>query len=169
MSSERTAVRLVPLTKAHWPEVRRIYVEGLATGKASFETEVPDWPTWNAGHLAAARLVALRGAEILGWAALMPVSARACFRGVAEVSVYVAEAARGLGVGRVLLEGLVHDSEAAGIWSLWSSIHVDNAASLVLHQRAGFRVIGRRERIAQRGGVWTDTINLERRSGTVGV
>jgi len=152
-----------------WPAVRRIYAEGIDTGRASFETEIPDWPAWNAGHLAECRLVAERNGAIVGWAALMPVSARACFRGVAEVSLYVAEAARGTGVGRALLEALIPASEAQGIWTLWSSIHTDNPASLALHQRCGFRMIGRRERIALRDGVWTDTFNLERRSAVVGV
>jgi phosphinothricin acetyltransferase len=152
-----------------WPAVRQIYAEGLTTGTASFETEIPDWPNWNAGHLAECRLVAERNGAMVGWAALMPVSARACFRGVAEVSLYVAEAARGLGVGRALLDALIPASEAHGIWTLWSSIHTDNPASLALHQRCGFRMIGRRERIALRGGVWTDTFNLERRSAVVGV
>jgi phosphinothricin acetyltransferase len=152
-----------------WPEVRRIYAEGLATGTASFETEVPEWPAWNAGHLAAGRFVARRDGKIAGWAALMPVSARACFRGVAEVSVYVGADARGAGVGRALLEALIPASEAEGIWTLWSSIHTDNQASVALHERCGFRMIGRRERIAKRGGVWADTWNMERRSAIVGV
>lgn len=157
------------MTRGDWPEVRRIYAEGIATGTASFETEVPDWPAWNAGHLPGCRLVAERSGSVAGWAALMPVSARACFRGVAEVSVYVATAARGAGVGRALLEALIPASEADGIWTLWSSIHADNRASLALHERCGFRMIGRRERIAKRGGAWADTWNMERRSAIVGV
>ncbi len=156
------------MTRSDWPEVRRIYAEGIATGTASFETEEPDWTAWDAGHLPESRLVAERNGEMAGWAALMPVSTRACFRGVAEVSVYVSAAARGAGVGRALLEALIPASEAAGIWTLWSSIHTDNPASLALHQRCGFRMIGRRERIALRGGVWTDTFNMERRSAVVG-
>ncbi|HEU5218287.1 MAG TPA: GNAT family N-acetyltransferase [Gemmatimonadales bacterium] len=158
-----------PMTPADWPAVRRIYAEGLAAGNASFETEVPDWSAWNAGHLPGARLVAEPDGEVVGWAALMPVSARACFRGVAEVSVYVARAARGAGVGRALLDSLIAASETEGIWTLWSSIHTDNPASVALHARCGFRMIGRRERIALRAGVWTDTYNMERRSGVVGV
>lgn len=157
------------MTQDDWPAVRRIYAEGIATGKASFEIEVPEWPAWNAGHLASCRLVAERTGEVAGWAALMPVSTRACFGGVAEVSVYVADSARGAGVGQALLDALVTASETEGIWTLWSSIHTDNAASLALHQRCGFRMIGRRERIALRAGVWTDTWNMERRSAIVGV
>ena len=157
------------MTPDDWPQVRQIYAEGLATGMASFETEVPDWSGWDTGHLRRCRLVAERDGEVAGWAALMPVSARACFRGVAEVSVYVADAVRGAGVGRALLEALIPASEAEGIWTLWSSIHTDNEASVSLHQRCGFRMIGRRERIALRGGIWTDTFNMERRSTVVGV
>lgn len=163
------AITIRPMAPGDWPAVQRIYLEGLATGKASFETEVPDWPAWNAGHLPGCRLVAERDGEIAGWAALMPVSTRACFRGVAEVSVYVAADHRGAGVGLALLQALVPASEADGIWTLWSSIHTDNPASVALHERCGFRMIGRRERIALRGGLWTDTFNMERRSAVVGV
>lgn len=163
------AISLRPMTPGDWPAVRRIYAEGIATGKASFETGIPDWPAWDADHLRGGRLVAERIGEIAGWAALMPVSARACYRGVAEVSVYVAGAARGAGVGRALLEALIAASEAVDIWTLWSSIHTDNPASVALHRRCGFRMIGRREKIALRDGVWTDTYNMERRSGVVGV
>lgn len=152
-----------------WPQVRRIYEEGIATGKATFDTEVPDWAEWDAGHLREARLVAEGAGKVLGWAALMPASSRACYRGVAEVSVYVAEAARGQGVGGGLLAALIPESEAAGIWTLFASTHADNAPSRAVHERAGFRVIGRRERIAQRNGGWTDTIVLERRSRVAGV
>jgi L-amino acid N-acyltransferase YncA len=163
------AISIRAMTPNDWPAVQRIYAEGLATGKASFETEVPDWPAWNAGHLACCRLVAERNGAVAGWAALMPVSARACFRGVAEVSVYVAGDHRGEGIGLALLQALVPASEAEGIWTLWSSIHTDNTASVALHERCGFRMIGRRERIAQRGGSWADTFNMERRSAIVGV
>ena len=163
------SISIRAMTPEDWPEVRRIYAEGLATGTASFETEVPEWPEWTAGHLADCRLIAERDGKVAGWAALMPVSARACFRGVAEVSVYVGAEARGTGAGRALLTALIPASEAAGIWTLWSSIHTDNAASIALHEQCGFRMIGRRERIALRGGVWTDTFNMERRSAVAGV
>ncbi len=162
------ALAIAPLRAEDWPAVRRIYAEGMATGRATFETEVPDWPAFDAGHLAAGRLVAREGDGIAGWVALMPVSSRACYRGVAEVSVYVAAAAQGRGVGRALLEAAIAASEAAGIWTLFSSVHADNPASLRLHRRAGFRLVGRRERIARRADGWVDTLILERRSATVG-
>ena len=152
------------MTPADWPAVREIFRAGMETGIASFEIEVPDWERWDAAHLAAPRLVARRDGAVAGWAALSPVSARWCYRGVAEVSVYVAEAARGAGVGRALLEELVSCSESAGVWTLQSIVFAENAASLALHARCGFRVVGRRERIAERDGVWRDTILLERRS-----
>lgn len=158
-----------PMQPADWPAVRRIYAEGIATGRATFDTEIPDWEAWNAGHLARPRLVARQDREVVGWAALGPVSPRPCYRGVAEVSIYVAGAAQGRGAGRMLLEALVTGSEAAGIWTLHSSIHADNSVSVRLHQRAGFRLVGRRERIARRADGWADTIIMERRSGVVGL
>jgi len=158
-----------PLLPEHWRAVRQIYAEGLATGRATFDTEIPEWEVWDAGHLAAPRLVARDGGEVVGWAALGPVSSRPCYRGVAEVSIYVAGAAQGQGAGRLLLEALITASEAAGIWTLHSSIHADNGVSVRLHQHAGFRVVGRRERIARRADGWTDTIIMERRSSVVGV
>ena len=158
-----------PMQPADWPAVRRIYAEGIATGRATFDTEIPDWEVWNAGHLARPRLVARQEGEVVGWAALGPVSSRPCYRGVAEVSIYVAGAAQGRGAGRMLLEALVTGSEAAGIWTLHSSIHADNSVSVRLHQRAGFRLVGRRERIARRADGWADTIIMERRSSVVGL
>jgi phosphinothricin acetyltransferase len=153
----------------HWRAVRRIFAEGMATGRATFDTEIPEWEVWDAGHLAAPRLVAREDGEIVGWAALGPVSSRPCYRGVAEVSIYVAGAAQGRGAGRRLLEALVTASETAGIWTLHASIHADNDMSVRLHQRAGFRVVGRRERIARRADGWADTIIMERRSRVVGL
>ena len=158
-----------PMHPADWPAVRRIYAEGIATGRATFDTEIPDWEGWDAGHLAAPRLVAREDGAVVGWAALGPVSSRPCYRGVAEVSIYVAGSAQGRGAGRLLLEALVTGSEEAGIWTLHSSIHADNSASVRLHQRAGFRVVGRRERIARRADGWADTIIMERRSSVVGL
>jgi L-amino acid N-acyltransferase YncA len=160
---------IAPMDPAHWPAVRRIYEEGMATGMATFETEAPDWAAWDAGHLAIPRLVARLGGEVAGWAALLPVSGRVCYRGVAEVSVYVAATARGFGVGRALLASLIPSSEAAGLWTLFSSIHSDNTASLALHAACGFRTVGRRERIARRADGWCDTIIMERRSDVVGI
>jgi len=154
---------------ADWPAVRRIYAEGISTGRATFDTEIPAWEVWDAGHLPAPRLVAKEDAQVVGWAALGPVSARPCYRGVAEVSIYVAGAAQGRGAGGALLDALVAASEPAGIWTLHSSIHADNSVSLRLHLRAGFRVVGRRERIARRADGWADTVILERRSAVVGL
>jgi len=161
-----TISRMLP---TDWPAVSRIYAEGLARGTATFDTEIPEWPVWDAGHLASPRLVARVGDAVIGWAALSPVSARACYRGVAEVTIYVADAAQGQGVGRALMEALIAASEQAGLWTLHSSIHADNRTSIALHERCGFRVVGRRERIARRADGWADTIIMERRSAVVGV
>jgi L-amino acid N-acyltransferase YncA len=149
-----------------WPDVARIFEEGIRTGDASFETEVPAWEAWDAGHLAEHRLVVtLDGdGDVVGWAALSPVSERACYAGVAEHSIYVAERVRGLGFGRQLLAALVESSEAAGIWTLQSGIFPENAASLALHAALGFRVVGVRERLGRLHGAWRDVLLLERRS-----
>ena len=163
----KTKTRITPLTPDDWPAVRAIYAEGIATGQATFETAVPDWAAWDAARMACCRLVARRGAALVGWATLGPVSSRPVYGGVAEVSVYVAAAARGLGVGRALLAALVAASEADGIWTLQAGIFPENAASLALHVACGFRVVGRRERIAQHHGLWRDTLLLERRSGVL--
>jgi L-amino acid N-acyltransferase YncA len=149
-----------------WPVVARIYEEGIATGDATFETAVPSWEAWDAAH-GPVRLVAEHRDEVVGWAALAPVSRRPAYAGVAEVSVYVAAAARGAGVGRGLLAALVEASEPAGYWTLQAGVFPNNTASLALHAAAGFRVVGRRERIGARDGVWRDVILLERRSATV--
>jgi len=156
------------LTPADWPQVRAIYVEGIATGQATFETEAPSWAQWDAGHLPTCRLVARRSDVVLGWAALSPVSRRLCYAGVAEVSVYVGAAHRGAGVGRQLLRALVDESERYGLWTLQGAMFAENAASLRLLTNCGFRVVGRRERVAQLHGVWIDTILTERRSAVVG-
>ena len=164
-----------PLTAAHWPQVQAIYAEGIATGHATFTTELPTWEDWDASHLAAARLVAVAPtngpgtANVLGWAALSPVSGRCVYAGVAEVSVYIAASARGQGVGRALLAALVAAAETEGIWTLQASIFPENTASLALHERHGFRVVGHRERIGQLHGQWRDTLLLERRSSVVGI
>lgn len=149
-----------------WPAVRTIYLDGIAGGNATFETDAPPWETWDAKHLAIPRLV-FRDVDVLGWAALTHVSARACYAGVCEVSVYVAGSARGRGIGGRLLRELVVRSEANGIWMLQASIFPENEASVHIHLNEGFRVVGRRERIAQLRGVWRDTLLLERRSTLV--
>lgn len=151
-----------------WPAVEQIYAAGIATGHATFETATPAWAEWDAAHLATPRLVADEGGVAVGWAALSPASRRAVYRGVAEVSVYVAPEAWGRGVGRLLLDALVQASEEAGLWTLQASVFAGNHASLKLHEQAGFRRVGVRERIAQRDGRWHDTVILERRSAVVG-
>ncbi len=153
---------------ADWPAVRAIYEEGLATGHASFETAAPERADWDAAHHLAPRLVARDGSgRVAGWAALSPVSKRPVYRGVAEVSIYVGAAARGRGVGRALLDALVLSAEAAGFWTLQSSVWTENTHSLALHRACGFRLVGRRVRIGERLGVWHDTLILERRSAVL--
>lgn len=153
----------------HWPRVREIYLEGVATGHATFETEAPEWERWDSSHLPFARLVALaQDRRAAGWAALGPVSSRKVYAGVAEVSVYVGVEFRGAGAGRALLEALVGESEAGGVWTLQASVFPENAASVALHLACGFREVGRRERIGKLKGVWRDTVLLERRSRVVG-
>ena len=157
------------MTAGHWQAVRAIYLEGIATGDATFETEAPTWEAWDAAHLTFARLVARTGNYVIGWAALSPVSQRKVYAGVAEVSVYVAANSRERGVGRALLDGLIQESEQNGIWTLQAAVFPENAATIALHERCGFREVGRRERISKVNGIWRDTILLERRSKTVGV
>jgi L-amino acid N-acyltransferase YncA len=147
-----------------WPEVVRIYEEGMLTGNATFETELPSWEAWDDAHLAAHRLVVTLDDEVVGWAALSPYSDRECYRGVAEESIYVAERARGLGLGRRLLGALIASAEAAGIWTLQAGIFPENEASIALHVTLGFRVVGVRERLGRSRGVWRDVVLLERRS-----
>jgi L-amino acid N-acyltransferase YncA len=149
---------------ADWPQVAAIYAEGIATLNATFETEVPSWAEWEATHLPAHRLVAELDGDLVGWAALSPVSARACYAGVAEDSVYIAEKARGRGMGTNLLRTLIAGAEKAGFWTIQTSIFPENVASIELHRRCGFRVVGTRERIAKLDGAWRDTVLLERRS-----
>ena len=146
-----------------WPAVAEIYWDGMRDGLATFETEVPSWEAWDAAHLPGHRVVAVEDERVLGWAALAPVSSRRCYRGVVENSIYVAEAARGRGVGRTLLENLVAGAKADGIWTIQCSLFPENRASVALHERCGFRIVGTRERIAKRDGIWRDTILLEKR------
>jgi len=156
------------MTPEDWLSVRAIYIEGIATGNATFEREAPEWERWDAGHLPVCRLVARTGASILGWAALSRVSSRAVYAGVAEVSVYVAEAARGGGIGSALLNALIEESERNGIWTLQAAIFPENRASLKIHERAGFRVVGIRERLGAMDGRWRDVVLMERRSKVAG-
>ena len=151
------------MSSSDWTAVARIYAAGLATGLATFETEVPSWETWDAAHLEAPRLVAEDCREVVGWIAVSRVSRRPAYRGVVEHSVYVAQAARGRGVGRALLDGLLAAAPAHGIWTIQTSVLDTNEASLRLHEAAGFRVVGRRERIGRLAGEWRDTLLLEHR------
>jgi L-amino acid N-acyltransferase YncA len=153
---------------ADWHEVRRIYLEGLATGQATFEVDAPAWPEWDEGHLKHSRLVAREEASVTAWAALAPVSRRPCYAGVAELSLYVTSGRRGRGVGTALLRAVIQASERNGIWSLHGSTFPENTASIQMQLSCGFRIVGRRERIAQLRGVWRDTVITERRSKVAG-
>jgi L-amino acid N-acyltransferase YncA len=163
-----SGVAVRALQQEDWPAVRAIYEDGIRSGQATFETETPSWEAWDAAH-SELRLVAERDGSVVGWAALSPVSDRCCYQGVGEVSVYVAEVARGGGVGRALLEQLVERSEDAGYWTLNAGMFPENEASRRLHKSCGFREVGVRDRLGQLGGVWRDVLLLERRSTQVGV
>jgi L-amino acid N-acyltransferase YncA len=156
-------VEVRALVPEDYPAVAAIFAEGVATGLATFETDAPSWAQWDAAHLAEHRLVAELDGEIVGWAAVVPYSRRAVYRGVAEESVYVAERARGRGVGRVLLSALIESARAGGLWTLQAGIFPENEPSLALHRSLGFREVGVRERIGQLGGAWRDVVVLELR------
>lgn len=173
---------IMPMPPDLWPAVREIYRQGIATGNATFETELPEWEKWDGNHRKDCRLVALEpfgkdgefvirleDVTVIGWAALSLVSGRQVYRGVAEVSVYVAAAARGRGVGKALLRALVGESERNGIWTLQAGIFPENTASISLHKSCGFREVGVRRRIGKLGDVWRDVLLLERRSTNVGI
>jgi L-amino acid N-acyltransferase YncA len=157
------ALELRALTADDWPAVADIYWEGMRSGLATFETEVPSWDEWDGSHLPEHRLVAELEGEVAGWAALAPASSRRCYAGVAENSVYVADHARGRGVGRTLLQALIGRARRSGIWTIQTAIFPENRASLALHERCGFRVVGTRERIGKRDGIWRDTVFMELR------
>jgi L-amino acid N-acyltransferase YncA len=156
------------MRESDWEQVRSIFLEGIATGDATFETDAPPWGKWDASHLPYCRLVARSGDAVMGWAALSPVSSRCVYGGVAEVSVYIGKKYRGLGLGRDLLTALIADSEENGLWTLQAGVFPENKSSIDLHKRCGFREVGRRERIGRMDGRWRDTVLLERRSATVG-
>jgi phosphinothricin acetyltransferase len=151
-----------------WPEVRRIFLEGIATGHATFERDAPEWDFWDRVHLSRCRLIASGEGRVLAWAALSPVSGRCVYTGVAEVSIYVASDSRGRGVGQRLLRALVEESERQGIWTLQAGIFPENESSVIIHEKCGFRIVGRRERIGQMNGRWRDVLLLERRSSSIG-
>ena len=157
------------MNSSDWEDVARIYAEGIATGYATFEQEVPSWESWDGNHLSSCRLVAIDKDQMLGWAALSPVSSRCVYGGVAEVSVYVSSDARGRGVGKALMHQLISVSEASGLWTLQSGIFPENIASIVLHEKVGFRKIGVRQRVGKLHGQWKDNVLFERRSEIVGI
>ncbi len=157
------------LTPADWDAVCAIYEEGIATGNATIETEPPSWDVWNKRHLPHCRIAARAGGTLIGWAALSPVSVRVAYAGVTEVSVYVSERTRAQGVGTALLKAIVEASESRGIWTVQAGIFPENEASLALHKKLGFRLIGTRQRLGKLNGTWRDVVLLERRSTTVGI
>lgn len=159
---------IAPLSSSDWNSVRSIYLEGIATGNATLETDAPSWEKWDTEHIASCRLIAKHGDNILGWAALSPVSGRCVYGGVAEVSIYIAESVRGKGIGKQLFEQLIEESEKNELWTLQSGILQENIASIKLHEKCGFRIVGVRERIGQRDGIWRNVVLMERRSHKVG-
>jgi L-amino acid N-acyltransferase YncA len=171
------AIKIDKMQPEHWADVAQIYAEGIETGHATFQKDMPTWADWDAGHLPFGRLVALNSAEnaqntewvVLGWAALTAVSNRCVYGGVAELSVYVSAAARGQGVGKILMENLIREAEANGLWTLQAGIFPENVGSVQLHLKTGFRQIGFREKVGKMDGVWRDTLLFERRSTVVGV
>lgn len=162
-------IKIEKMLPEHWQQVKKIYEEGIKTGNATFETTTPEWEAWDKAHLSHCRLVAIEGVEVIGWAALVPVSSRCVYEGVVENSVYVSLSAQGKGIGKMLLNKLVEESEAQNIWTIQTGIFPENIASIKIHEAVGFRTIGKRERIGKMNGVWRDTLFLERRSSKVGI
>ena len=164
-----TTVQIKPMLPLHWDAVKSIYESGIATGSATFALSAPtSWDLWDKGHLQHSRFVAVAEYKVLGWVALSPTSARECYKGVCEVSIYVDAENRGKGIGSLLMAALIESSEANGIWSLYSSTFPENRTSIDLHRKFGFREIVYREKIAQLNGTWRDTLLLEKRSRVVG-
>jgi len=162
-------IKIRPLKPNDWPSVAQIYAEGIETGFATFEKDIPSFEDWDSAHMKSCRLIAAAEDEILGWAALSPVSSRCVYGGVGEVSVYVGQNSRGMGVGKILMEALITESEKEGLWTLQSGIFPENKGSIKLHEQVGFRFIGRRERVGKLDGVWKDNVLFERRSTVVGI
>jgi L-amino acid N-acyltransferase YncA len=161
-------MEIIELLPSHWEDVKTIYLHGIATKQATFQTEAPSWEEWDKAHLSDLRYVALIGGAVAGWAVLSPVSSRCVYAGVTEVSVYMHEAYRGKGVGTALLKKLISESEANDIWTLQSGIFPENTASIALHEKLGFRTIGYREKVGKLDGEWRDTVLMERRSKITG-
>jgi L-amino acid N-acyltransferase YncA len=162
-------MEITGLKEIHYPSVAGIYLEGIATGHATFQTEAPSWQEWDKAHLPHSRFIAFEKNEILGWAALTPVSNRCVYAGVAEVSIYISVDHRGKGVGNKLLQELIRSSEENNTWTLQAGIFPENKSSLHLHYKNGFRLLGTREKIGKMDGAWRDTILLERRSKVTGI
>ena len=167
-ASGNLMIQIVPMLPTHWATVCDIYEQGIQSRQATFTTTLPTWEEWDTSHLAHSRLVAEGDSQIVGWAALSPVSSRSCYAGVAEVSIYVATHTTRRGIGKLLMQNLITASEANGIWTLQGTIIASNQASIKLHEQFGFRRIGYRERIAQLDGEWLNTVLMERRSPVVG-
>ena len=153
----------------HFSQMANIYLEGIATGMATFQTEAPDWDEWDNNHLSNCRRAVFADEQMAGWAALSPVSGRCAYAGVAEVSIYMAAKYRGKGIGKLLLLDLTKQSEQAGFWTLQSGIFPNNIPSIRLHEQCGFRQIGYREKIGKKDGIWHDNIIMEKRSRLIGV
>ena len=168
-AADSQLVSVEQMVERDWPAVRAIYAEGIDSGNATFEKSPPEWASWDASHLRICRLVARSEGDVLGWAALNPVSSRCVYAGVAEVSVYVARHARGQGIGTKLLGALVEASEREGIWTLQAGIFPENVSSVELHKRHGFRIVGTREKLGSMNGSWRDVLLMERRSRVSGV
>ena len=157
-------MKIIEMLPSHWESVKQIYAEGIASGNATFQTAIPTWIEWDEAHVKNSRLIAVEDTEVLGWAALTPVSGRCVYAGVGEVSVYVSEKTRGKGVGKKLLNALINESEKNNFWTLQAGIFPENFASIKIHEVCGFRIIGSREKIGQMNGQWRDTLLLEKRS-----
>jgi L-amino acid N-acyltransferase YncA len=162
-------MEIIAMLDSHWDAVKLIYTQGMATGNATFQTEAPTWEQWNNGHLMHSRIVAINNKEVVGWAALSPVSTRLVYAGVAEVSIYIADDNKGKGIGNLVLKELIFQSEVNGIWTLQAGIFPENIASVTLHIKNGFKVIGTKEKIGKMKNVWRDNFFLERRSKIIGI
>lgn len=163
------AIEYRPIVATDYEQVAQIYQQGIATGNATFQQDIPTWEDWDESHLKNCRTVGILDNKIVGWAALTAVSSRCVYAGVAEVSVYVATNYRGLKIGTKLLEYLIEESEASNIWTLQAGIFPENIASIKIHEQLGFRIVGKREKIGKMNGKWRDTLLLERRSVKIGV
>ena len=162
-------IEIVPMVKNDWPRIADIYLQGMQTGHATFEQNVPEWQVWDRSHLKVPRLVCRLAGSVMGWAALSPVSERCVYGGVAEVSVYVDSRSAGQGIGSALLNALINESETQGIWTLQAGIFPENKASIHIHLKCGFREVGLRQNLGQLNGTWRDVLLYERRSSTVGL